>query len=182
MPLNKAQFTNVARERMKYARDFWRNWRVGAIDDYAFISGHQWLEADEAILREEKRPPITFNYSEKMIDAAEKDSAQLEKWHSRFYEDEGVEPKSILVVNAFRTLPLDKRTEPVFPDQMLKYATRKEQCLISGVQLLCLVVSATTAAQKKDAATSLLGTIGIYAKFRATEWKQVIERRAQKRE
>lgn len=58
-----------ARERMKYAKEFWHNWRSTARDEYDFICGRQWDEADETKLKAEKRPPITFNYSEKMIDA-----------------------------------------------------------------------------------------------------------------
>lgn len=67
--LSKTLFADTARDRFKLADTFWHNWRVSAIDDFAFVSGQQWLDADEALLREQKRPPITFNYSEKMIDA-----------------------------------------------------------------------------------------------------------------
>lgn len=69
MPLSKSKFTETARQRMQEARDFWHNWRVDAIDDYAFISGNQWNLEDAQVLQEEGRPTITFNYSEKMIDA-----------------------------------------------------------------------------------------------------------------
>lgn len=93
--------------------------------------------------------------------AGEKDAAQLEKWNSRFYEEQGKEPKSILVVNAYRQLPLDKRAGEVFPNQMLKYCERKGQCLISGLQLLCLVHSANSEAERQAAAESLFGTTGI---------------------
>jgi hypothetical protein len=64
-----ANFTDTANQRFKEANRFWANWIGGARDDYAFVSGAQWLDEDEAILKEQKRPPITFNYSEKMIDA-----------------------------------------------------------------------------------------------------------------
>lgn len=62
-------FVELANQRYIEARRFWGNWRGEARDDFAFISGKQWLEADETILRSQKRPPVTFNYSEKMIDA-----------------------------------------------------------------------------------------------------------------
>jgi hypothetical protein len=67
--MNKIEFIKTARERFEEARKFWRNWRVQAMDDYNFIAGRQWSQEDEAVLNEQKRPPITFNYSEKMIDA-----------------------------------------------------------------------------------------------------------------
>lgn len=66
LPLN---FVETANTRFQEAQRFWSNWKGGARDDYAFVSGDQWLETDEALLRTQKRPPITFNYSEKMIDA-----------------------------------------------------------------------------------------------------------------
>jgi len=71
MPRTKLppRFTEDALERIRTARDSLSTWRRTARDDFAFISGKQWLETDEQILRDQRRPPITFNYSEKMIDA-----------------------------------------------------------------------------------------------------------------
>lgn len=66
LPLN---FTETANQRFNEAKQFLNNWRTEARDSFAFIAGKQWLEIDEAYLQEQKRPPITFNYSEKMIDA-----------------------------------------------------------------------------------------------------------------
>lgn len=62
-------FVETANQRWLECDRFWQNWRSTARDEFAFIAGDQWLVDDEALLREEKRPPITFNYSEKMIDA-----------------------------------------------------------------------------------------------------------------
>jgi hypothetical protein len=62
-------FTDTANQRFKEANRFWANWIGGAREDFDFVSGKQWLPDDEAILKEQKRPPITFNYSEKMVDA-----------------------------------------------------------------------------------------------------------------
>ncbi len=66
LPLN---FTETANQRFLEAQRFWSNWRGVAREEFAFVSGDQWAADDEALLREQKRPPITFNYSEKMIDA-----------------------------------------------------------------------------------------------------------------
>lgn len=93
LSINREEFTSTANERFNKAREFWRNWRVEAVDDYAFVSGKQWLEEDEALLRSEKRPPITFNYSEKMVDAvvgAEVSNRQEVHYAPRGVEDAGL--------------------------------------------------------------------------------------------
>lgn len=64
-----ANFTETTNQRFTEAKRFGANWRGGAKDDYAFVSGDQWMPDDLTLLTDQKRPPITFNYSEKMIDA-----------------------------------------------------------------------------------------------------------------
>ena len=66
LPVN---FTETANQRFKETNKFFMNWRAEARDDYAFISGDQWIESDKQYLDEQQRPAVTFNYSEKMIDA-----------------------------------------------------------------------------------------------------------------
>lgn len=93
MAIDKTQFISNFIERRQAAENFLHNWRAGAIDEYAFISGKQWLEVDEQILREQRRPPITFNYSEKMIDAvvgAEVSNRQEIVFKPRGSEDSGL--------------------------------------------------------------------------------------------
>lgn len=91
MPLpNKEDFAKTANERYQKSREFWRNWRSGAIDDYAFVAGSQWSSEDEAHLAAEQRPSVTFNYSEKMIDAvvgAEVSNRQAVHYAPRGMED-----------------------------------------------------------------------------------------------
>jgi hypothetical protein len=90
MAFNKALFVSKALQNIKDARNFWHNWRTGVRDDFAFISGSQWLAEDEAILREQHRPPVTFNYSEKMVDAvvgAEVSNRQEVTYRPRSVED-----------------------------------------------------------------------------------------------
>src|SRR6266478_2255499 len=90
LKIDKEAFTMKANERYEKARDFWRNWKAGARDDYAFVSGNQWLAEDITILEADKRPPITFNYSEKMIDAvvgAEVSNRNEATYHPRTPDD-----------------------------------------------------------------------------------------------
>jgi hypothetical protein len=93
-------FRETAVERYEEARKFWRNWRGEAHKAYAFISGEQWLQEDEAILKAQNRPSITFNYSEKMIDAvvgAEVSGRQEVTYAPRSLDDS---PGSELLSNA----------------------------------------------------------------------------------
>ena len=62
-------FVATANQRHTESRTFLHNWQTEARDSFAFVAGHQWLDEDVAVLQEQKRPTITFNYSEKMIDA-----------------------------------------------------------------------------------------------------------------
>ncbi|WP_431881193.1 hypothetical protein [Micromonospora chalcea] len=70
--------------------------------------------------------------------AAEKHAAQLEKWVANSFEETGVSPKGILVVNTWREKPLDERTEADFPAQMIPYSASRGHCLISGLQLFVM--------------------------------------------
>jgi len=93
MALNKERFAETARQRIRNAHDFWHNWRTAARDDFAFVSGKQWLVEDEAILHEQKRPPVTFNYSEKMIDAVV--GAEVSNRQEITYRPRGVEDAAL---------------------------------------------------------------------------------------
>ena len=65
----------------------------------------------------------------------------MQKWETEFFEDYDIHPKQVLIVNTFRNLPLKERVEDSFPIQMLPYATKKEQCLITTTQLLCFYLN-----------------------------------------
>lgn len=97
-----SNFTEDARERIRTAREGLATWRRTARDDYAFVSGKQWTEADEQYLNEQRRPPITFNYSEKMIDAVV--GAEVNNRQEISYKPRGMEdvPLSELWTNAAR--------------------------------------------------------------------------------
>lgn len=99
--------------------------------------------------------------------AGENNSAQLEKWASEFMEKNGKEPKSILIVNGYCELPLSERKEAVFPNQMLSYAKKKEQCLLSTYQLLKFFVDVKEHPENSDnLIMELLETVGIYKKYK----------------
>lgn len=98
--------------------------------------------------------------------AAEKHAAQLEKWVSEFIENNGTIPKAILVVNGFRKKELSKRTEDIFPKQMINYSKKRDHCLLTTTQLLCLFLEIKTNPQEKGKLLQeLFDTTGIYNRF-----------------
>ena len=98
--------------------------------------------------------------------AAEKNAAQLEKWASDFIDKNEKSAKPLLVVNAFRELPLEQRTEVAFPNQMLSYSKSRNHCLITTTQLLCLFIEIAENPDCKDERINeLLTTVGVYNRY-----------------
>ncbi len=109
----------------------------------------------------------------KKSSAAEADAAQLEKWVAGFKEDKGMDPKGVLLVNAYCETPLAERTDPPFPDQMLKYSTLREHCLMTTTQLLGLLLEARIHPEKRvELVNSLFSTIGVYQQF--SDWRSFL--------
>jgi hypothetical protein len=107
--------------------------------------------------------------------AAEKDSAQLEKWAARELEETGAAAKPILVVNGFCQVPLEERIEPVFPHQMLGYATKRDHCLCTGLDLLALShVARSDPAKKEEIQKQLLNTVGVFRWDQMPSWNSII--------
>jgi hypothetical protein len=107
--------------------------------------------------------------------AGEKDAAQLEKWVNEYYLQHDQKPKGILVVNGWRDVPLAKRTQLVFPEQMIEYAESRGHCLISGVQLLGAWLDVEEKPGKAGAiARSILTCVGRYSEY--TEWQAFVTR------
>ena len=105
--------------------------------------------------------------------SAESHAAQLEKWVSEYYSMHEVQPKGILIVNAFKDLPLSKRTEAPFPDQMLGYSQRREHCLITTLQLLGMYFDVLQDPTKKDGViVTLFETRGVYTDYQ--DWNSYI--------
>lgn len=57
------------RKRFKHAQSHWSEWRTEARDLYDLMAGHQWSKEDEAQMKEELRPMVTFNVAGKYMDA-----------------------------------------------------------------------------------------------------------------
>jgi hypothetical protein len=72
--------------------------------------------------------------------AGEKQAAQLEKWVSNYLLEKEISAKGILIVNTFRSIPLEERTEEDFPNQMLQYSKSRNHCLVTGIQLLAIYI------------------------------------------
>ena len=105
--------------------------------------------------------------------ASEAHAAQLEKWVSEYYSTHGRQPKGILVVNAYRDLELPRRTEAAFPSQMLGYSTRREHCLMTGLQLLGMMVEVENHPERRDDLIDLLfRTNGVLSGFE--DWRQYL--------
>jgi len=93
--------------------------------------------------------------------AAEKNSAQLQKWVTNYHLDNDYNPKGILIVNTFKNEKLENRTTDDFPNQMLNYSNKMEHCLLTGIQLLCIYLDFKADKIKKTEIVKLLfDTIG----------------------
>lgn len=93
--------------------------------------------------------------------AAEKNAAQLQKWVSSFHVENDINPKGILIVNTYKNLKIENRTEIDFPNQMLTYSNQMQLCLITGLQLLNMYLDfSSKKLTKKKIIDLLFNTIG----------------------
>ena len=105
--------------------------------------------------------------------AGEKDAAQLEKWVSEYLLEHGEAPKGILAVNGWRAVPLQERTEPVFPDQMLAFSKARGHCLMTGLQLLGAWLDVEENPEKAgEIVESILSCVGLYGRY--ADWKKFL--------
>jgi CRISPR/Cas system-associated exonuclease Cas4 (RecB family) len=122
--------------------------------------------------------PVVIEVKGKSKSAAEKDSAQLEKWVAAYLEEHEAKAKAILVVNAWREIRLDERTEVAFPEQMLGYARAREHCLVTGAQLLCAWLEAEAAPDRAtELVAELFATSGRWQRYE--DWRSWISVAAQ---
>ena len=129
------------------------------------------------------RDDLIIKYNEKIAvievkgvskSAAEKHVTQLEKWVSEYHLKNEIKAKGILVINAFKDVPLSERKEKPFPDQMLPYSQKREHCLITGLQLLGLYLDCVNNLSKKEKMINLLfETNGIFKEYE--DWENFLE-------
>lgn len=135
----------------------------------------------DRIIRHPDLGPAVLEAKGKAKSAAEKDSAQLEKWASEYQLEHEEAAKPILVVNAFRDLPLLKRTQDAFPDQMLPYAEARGHCLVTGIQLLGAWLDAEREPSRaKEIATGVFKCVGRLGEF--SDWRSFVAEPPQKTE
>lgn len=102
--------------------------------------------------------------------AAEKHAAQLEKWVAQFIEEREYSPRALLIVNGYCDIPLDKRMEDVFPQQMLKYCEAREHTLITTTQLLCLYIDIKNSPDcAEERIAEMLSCVGKYQRYQDFE-------------
>lgn len=124
---------------------------------------------------------IVIKYKEKIAvvevkgvsgSATEKHTSQIVKWKSEYHIENDILPKGILLVNAFNEKELEKRQE-YFPNQMLKYATHQEICLLTTIQLYNIKEHLKKNPKEKDKIINeIFGTSGRYKGFE--DWKSNI--------
>lgn len=124
--MNKDEIERRAVQRLKYGKEHADKWRRDARDDYAFVAGDQWDPEDEELLREQNRPTVTFNYSEKMIDAVA--GAEVNNRQEAVYKPRGVEDAGAtdLYTNAARYVRDQCNADDEESDSF-------RDCLISGM-------------------------------------------------
>jgi hypothetical protein len=111
--------------------------------------------------------------------ASDADATQLDKSIHRYFDEHGVLPKGILVVNGFRGTSIDARTEAVFPAGMLGYSNKRGHCLITGLQLLCLYFEARAKNNAARARLELLDTVGPFPRYTGNEWQSIVLKRTE---
>ena len=80
----------------------------------------------------------------------------------------------IMVIGTFRQKSLLERTEPDFPDPVVRVITRAPVCALTGLQLLGLVLEAqSNPKQRKKVVDALFTTKGVLAE--ATDWRAFLE-------
>lgn len=110
--------------------------------------------------------------------SSERNAAQLEKWvaeHTASADEDGEgPPKGILVVNAWREVPLPERDQTTFPDQMLAYSEARGHCLLESAQLLTALVTATNQAKRTAFLDAIFSTTGVLEGWQWSEQLEVV--------
>lgn len=78
-------------------------------------------------------------------------------------EQKTIDTKGIMVIGTFRKTPLDERTQPDYPDQLLRPLSRSNICAITGLQLFAIIMETRLHPEKKKSiANEIFQTSGIF--------------------
>lgn len=109
---------------------------------------------------------IVVNVQGVIENSTEKHAAQLEKRISEIIETTDLIPKGILIVNAFKNQDISLRSEKIFSNQMLEYSMKRNHCLLSTTQFLCLYIMCKNNPEKKEKLIEeFIHSVGIYNQF-----------------
>jgi hypothetical protein len=87
--------------------------------------------------------------------------------------DKDKDCKGILVLGTFRSLPPDQRTEPDFPENVVRVLKRQDVCALTGLQLYCLaVIGRSDPSLKETIRTALFETQGVLDL--GGDWRQIL--------
>jgi len=107
--------------------------------------------------------------------ATELDGVRLEKKATKYFEENNKHAKSLLIFNGYLDVPLAERPEDIFPEKLLKYSTRREHSLMSGLQLLCLYCEFTQHPEKADSyIEKILNNAGVFPDYKGDGWKKIL--------
>lgn len=81
---------------------------------------------------------------------------------------DGGDVKGLLIVATFRRTPLDERSEPDFPDMVVRLLERSDICAMTGLQLFGLVMEARNTSLKLELRNEILTTRGVFS--RGKDW------------
>lgn len=136
----------------------------------------------EVLESEPGRDDLILRYSDKIMvveikginkSAAESHAAQLEKWSMNYFLKHDVKPKPVLIINAWKDTPLDKRTEQAFPDQMMNFSVPRDHCLLTTIQLLGIFNKAMKDPSSKELLIeTVFTTVGRFDGF--DDWKTIV--------
>ena len=107
-------------------RDASSKWREDAKEDYDFVAGRQWSAQDEAALREQGRPPVTFNRLLPVIKAAAGSEVNARQDIQYLPREIGDAAKNELLTEAGRYLSDEAEAEDEESDAFV-------DCAISGM-------------------------------------------------
>jgi hypothetical protein len=81
--------------------------------------------------------------------------------------------KGVLIVGTFKSAPLDQRTQPNFPDALIRKIETSKVCALTGLQLLGLVLQVRKDSNLKDTIVDeIFSTNGLLG--RAEDWRKFL--------